>query len=64
MRPSACFTQLTIKQVVSQILARGRRVGCNVTRRYPLRLMRVLMYQDFWHSESQKITSGSRAMSV
>ena len=64
MRPSPCFTQLTLKQVVSQILARGRRAGCNVTRRYALRLMRVLMYQDFWHRESQKITSGSRAMSV
>jgi hypothetical protein len=64
MRPSACFTQLTIKQVVSQILALAVKVGCNVTRRYPLRLMRVWMYQDFWHSESQKITSGSRGMSV
>jgi len=64
MRPSPCFTQLTLKQVVSQILARDRNVGCKVTRRYPLRLMRVLMYQDFWHSESQKCTSGSREMCV
>ncbi|MEG4809940.1 hypothetical protein QUA82_20315 [Microcoleus sp. F8-D3] len=23
------------------------KVGCNVTRRYPLRVMRVLVYQDF-----------------
>lgn len=34
---SLCFTQLAIKQVVSQIIARGRKVGCNVTWRYPLR---------------------------
>ncbi|MEG4390993.1 hypothetical protein QUB30_00835 [Microcoleus sp. BROC3] len=64
MPPSPCFTQLAIDQVVSQILARGKKVGCNVTRRYPLRPMRVFIYQDFSHSESQNCTSGSREMSV
>ncbi|MEG4575907.1 hypothetical protein QUA56_25050 [Microcoleus sp. N3A4] len=64
MPPSPCFTQLAIEQVVSLILARGRKVGCNVTRRYSLRLMTVLIYQDFSNSESQKCTSGSMGISV
>ncbi|MEG4843472.1 hypothetical protein QUB05_03150 [Microcoleus sp. F10-C6] len=40
------------------------KVGCSVTRRYWLRLMTVLIYQDFSNSESQKCTSGSMGMSV
>jgi hypothetical protein len=64
MPPSPCFTQLAIKQVISLILAPGRKVGCNLTRRYRLGVMRVLMYQDFSYSASQKCTSGTRGMFV
>ncbi|WP_373534577.1 hypothetical protein [Microcoleus sp.] len=42
----------------------GTKVGSSVTRRNLFRLMKVLMSQDFWHSESQKCTYGYREMYV